>query len=66
MKILNKTHEDSRMYYKQSLEKRKEILKDCVDNMARFEELYGKIFYGKVLEEIQGCFERLIQEIIMQ
>jgi hypothetical protein len=37
VKILASAHEDARMYYRQSLDKRKGILKDCVDNMTKFE-----------------------------
>jgi hypothetical protein len=37
-----------------------------VDNMARFEELYSKVFSGVILEEIQAYFERLIEDIERQ
>lgn len=60
MKILSKTNDDVRQYYKSSLHKRKQILQNCIDNMTRYEELSMRIFHDNMIGEIRGYFNKLV------
>lgn len=60
MNILSKTNDDVRKYYKSSLQKRKQILQNCIDNMTRYEELSMRIFHDNMIGEIRGYFNKLV------
>lgn len=60
MNILSKTNDDVRQYYKSSLQKRKQILQNCIDNMTRYEELSMRIFHDNMIGEIRGYFNKLV------